>query len=115
MCTWAVLESEKYYMEAAKKNDVDTMKLLGKSVNVNAKNVVSFPHRSEKYSVSESNKGIHSGGARTVKDCMLPQHDRTALHYAVAGKNQEAVQLLLQRRAKLDVQDKVRPMLVSVE
>uniref|UniRef100_A0A668ADR6 Ankyrin repeat and death domain containing 1B n=1 Tax=Myripristis murdjan TaxID=586833 RepID=A0A668ADR6_9TELE len=34
------------------------------------------------------------------------QHDRTALHYAVAGKNVEAVQLLLQRRVKVDQKDK---------
>ncbi|KAG7481441.1 hypothetical protein MATL_G00066540 [Megalops atlanticus] len=67
-----LLESERDYMEAAKINDVATMKLLGRSVNVNAKNV----------------------------------HDRTALHYAVAGRNTEAVEILLRRRAKLDLQDK---------
>uniref|UniRef100_A0A3B5BKD1 Ankyrin repeat and death domain containing 1B n=1 Tax=Stegastes partitus TaxID=144197 RepID=A0A3B5BKD1_9TELE len=33
-------------------------------------------------------------------------HNRTALHYAVAGKNKEAVQLLLQRRVKVDLKDK---------
>lgn len=37
----------------------------------------------------------------------LPQYNRTALHYAVAGKNKEAVQLLLQRRVKVDQKDKV--------
>lgn len=37
----------------------------------------------------------------------LPQNDRTALHYAVAGKNKEAVQFLLQRRIKVDQKDKV--------
>lgn len=35
-----VLETEKEYIEAAKRNDVETMKLLGRAVNVNAKNVV---------------------------------------------------------------------------
>uniref|UniRef100_A0A4W4E7P5 Death domain-containing protein n=1 Tax=Electrophorus electricus TaxID=8005 RepID=A0A4W4E7P5_ELEEL len=48
------------------------MKVLGRGVNVNAKNV----------------------------------HHRTALHYAVACKNVEAVDLLLRRRAKLDLPDK---------
>ncbi|XP_076853772.1 uncharacterized protein ankdd1b isoform X2 [Brachyhypopomus gauderio] len=48
------------------------MKLLGRGVNVNAKNV----------------------------------HDRTALHYAVACKNVEAVDILLRRRARLDLHDK---------
>ncbi|XP_058230796.1 ankyrin repeat and death domain-containing protein 1B isoform X2 [Hemibagrus wyckioides] len=67
-----LLETEKEYIEAAKRNDVETMKLLGRAVNVNAKNV----------------------------------HHRTALHYAVACKNKEAVDLLLKRRAKLDLQDK---------
>uniref|UniRef100_A0A8C4IKN7 Ankyrin repeat and death domain containing 1B n=1 Tax=Dicentrarchus labrax TaxID=13489 RepID=A0A8C4IKN7_DICLA len=33
-------------------------------------------------------------------------HHRTALHYAVAGKNTEAVQFLLQRRVKVDQKDK---------
>ncbi|KAM9857887.1 uncharacterized protein ankdd1b isoform 1-T2 [Aulostomus maculatus] len=33
-------------------------------------------------------------------------HNRTALHYAVAGKNKEAVELLLQRRVKVDQKDK---------
>lgn len=39
-------------------------------------------------------------------NCLL-QHNRTALHYAVAGKNKEAVQVLLQRRVKVDQKDKV--------
>ncbi|CAJ1068897.1 ankyrin repeat and death domain-containing protein 1B [Xyrichtys novacula] len=59
-------------MDAAKKNDVETMKTLGKGLNANARNV----------------------------------HDRTALHYAVAGRNKEAVQFLLQRRVKVDQKDK---------
>uniref|UniRef100_A0A3Q3AX14 Ankyrin repeat and death domain containing 1B n=1 Tax=Kryptolebias marmoratus TaxID=37003 RepID=A0A3Q3AX14_KRYMA len=49
------------------------MKYLGKSLNVNARNL---------------------------------QHHRTALHFAVAGKNKEAVQFLLQRRVKVDQKDK---------
>ncbi|XP_023269221.1 ankyrin repeat and death domain-containing protein 1B-like isoform X2 [Seriola lalandi dorsalis] len=67
-----LLDAEKQFMEAAKRNDVETMKTLGKGLNANAKNV----------------------------------HNRTALHYAVAGKNKEAVQLLLQRRVKVDQKDK---------
>ncbi|XP_044050943.1 ankyrin repeat and death domain-containing protein 1A [Siniperca chuatsi] len=67
-----LLEAEKQFMEAAKSNDVETMKTLGKGLNANAKNV----------------------------------NNRTALHYAVAGKNKEAVQLLLQRRVKVDQKDK---------
>ncbi|KAM3611906.1 uncharacterized protein V6R79_025675 [Siganus canaliculatus] len=67
-----LLESEKQFIEAAKKNDVETMKTIGRGLNPNAKNV----------------------------------HDRTALHYAVAGRNKEAVQLLLQRRVKVDQKDK---------
>ncbi|XP_038560445.1 ankyrin repeat and death domain-containing protein 1B-like [Micropterus salmoides] len=67
-----LLEAEKQFMEAAKSNDVETMKTLGKGLNANAKNV----------------------------------HDRTALHYAVAGKNKEAVQFLVQRRVKVDQKDK---------
>ncbi|XP_019907763.2 ankyrin repeat and death domain-containing protein 1A [Esox lucius] len=67
-----LLEIEKEYIEAAKRNDVQTMNLLGRAVNVNAKNL----------------------------------HDRTALHYAVAGKHIEAVQILLKRRANLNQKDK---------
>ncbi|XP_035999496.1 ankyrin repeat and death domain-containing protein 1A isoform X2 [Fundulus heteroclitus] len=69
-----LLDNEKQFMEAAKRNDVKTMKILGKSLNVNVKNV----------------------------------HHRTALHYAVAGKNKDATQFLLQRRVKVDQKDKVR-------
>ena len=36
----AVLDVEKEFMEAAKRNDVETMKTLGKGLNANAKNVV---------------------------------------------------------------------------
>ncbi|KAM7416455.1 hypothetical protein PAMA_018488 [Pampus argenteus] len=67
-----LLDAEKQFMEAAKANDVEKMKTLGKCLNANARNV----------------------------------HNRTALHYAVAGKNMEAVQLLLQRRVKVDQMDK---------
>ncbi|CAN9513308.1 unnamed protein product [Ophioblennius macclurei] len=67
-----LLEAEKQFMEAAKRNDVQTMKTVGRGMNANAKNV----------------------------------YNRTALHYAVAGKNKEAVQLLLQRRVKVDQKDK---------
>ncbi|XP_053277690.1 ankyrin repeat and death domain-containing protein 1B isoform X1 [Pleuronectes platessa] len=67
-----LLDSERAFMKAAKRNDVQTMKNLGRGLNPNAKNV----------------------------------HNRTALHYAVAGKNKEAVQLLLQRRVKVDQKDK---------
>ncbi|XP_038126897.1 ankyrin repeat and death domain-containing protein 1B isoform X3 [Cyprinodon tularosa] len=67
-----LLDIEKQFMEAAKRDDVKTMKYLAKSVNVNAKNV----------------------------------HNRTALHYAVAGKNKDATQFLLQRRVKVDQKDK---------
>ncbi|XP_067431652.1 ankyrin repeat and death domain-containing protein 1B [Thunnus thynnus] len=67
-----LLDAEKQFMEAAKNNDVETMKTLGKGLNANARNV----------------------------------DNRTALHYAVAGKNTEAVQLLLQRRVKVDQKDK---------
>ncbi|XP_048098888.1 ankyrin repeat and death domain-containing protein 1B isoform X1 [Alosa alosa] len=67
-----LLESEKEYIEAAKRNDIEFMKLNGRGVNVNAKNV----------------------------------HYRTALHYAVAFRNVEAVEIILRRRAKLDLQDR---------
>lgn len=67
-----LLEAEKQFMEAAKRNDVEAMTSLGKGLNTNASNV----------------------------------QNRTALHYAVAGKNKEAVQLLLQRRVKVEQKDK---------
>lgn len=35
-----VLEAEKQFMEAAKMNDVETMKMVGRGLNINAKNVV---------------------------------------------------------------------------
>lgn len=38
--TYTVLEVEKDFIEAAKRNDVEGMKLRERGVNVNAKNVV---------------------------------------------------------------------------
>lgn len=35
-----MLDKEKLFMEAAKRNDVETMKTLGRGLNTNAKNVV---------------------------------------------------------------------------
>lgn len=35
-----VLEAEKQFMEAAKMNDVETMRMIGRGLNFNAKNVV---------------------------------------------------------------------------
>ncbi|XP_030592732.1 ankyrin repeat and death domain-containing protein 1A [Archocentrus centrarchus] len=67
-----LLEAEKQFIEAAKRNDVETMTDLGRGLNANVKNV----------------------------------HNRTALHFAVAGTNTEAVKLLLQRRVKVDQKDK---------
>ncbi|KAG2466478.1 AKD1B protein, partial [Polypterus senegalus] len=67
-----LLQIERDYMEAAKRNDVATMTLLGKNVNHNAKNV----------------------------------HDRTALHFAVAGGHRDVVELLVKRKVRVDVADK---------
>lgn len=38
-----VLEAEKLFIEAAKRNDVETMRTIGRGLNANAKNVVSAP------------------------------------------------------------------------
>lgn len=35
-----MLEAEKQFIEAAKVNDVETMKMVGRGLNFNAKNVV---------------------------------------------------------------------------
>uniref|UniRef100_A0AAV2MRM5 DNA polymerase kappa n=1 Tax=Knipowitschia caucasica TaxID=637954 RepID=A0AAV2MRM5_KNICA len=67
-----LLLAEKQFIEAAKRNDIETMKVVGKGLNANAKNV----------------------------------NHQTALHFAVARKNKEAVQFLLQRRVKVDQKDK---------
>lgn len=47
-----VLEAEKLFIDAAKRNDVETMKTLGRGLNANAKNVVSlFLHLSVRISI----------------------------------------------------------------
>ncbi|XP_056448350.1 ankyrin repeat and death domain-containing protein 1A isoform X2 [Gadus chalcogrammus] len=66
-----LLETEIKLIEAAKRNDVAAMKLWGRGVNANVKNL----------------------------------HNRTALHFAVAGNNKEAVELLLLWRVKVDQKD----------
>lgn len=40
-----VLEAEKQFIEAAKMNDVETMRMVGRGLNFNAKNVVCFSHQ----------------------------------------------------------------------
>lgn len=40
MLCCAVLDEEKQFMEAARRNDVEKMKTLGRRLNANAKNVV---------------------------------------------------------------------------
>ncbi|XP_076016012.1 uncharacterized protein ankdd1b [Genypterus blacodes] len=70
--TEMLLENEKKFLDAAKTNDIETMRTVGRGVSANAKNV----------------------------------QNRTALHYAAAGANVEAVKLLLQRRAQVDQKDK---------
>lgn len=37
-----MLEAEKLFIEAAKRNDVETMRTIGRGLNANAKNVVSL-------------------------------------------------------------------------
>lgn len=93
-----VLQAEKQFMEAAKKNDVETMKMLSRGLNFNAKNVVQ--HNTSRWNICDLVKIAN-------KLACLTQYDRTALHYAVAGKNKEAVQFLLQRRIRVDQRDKV--------
>ncbi|KAM6964846.1 uncharacterized protein ankdd1b [Aplochiton taeniatus] len=67
-----LVETEKRYIEAVKKNNVVTMKALKRVVNPNVTNV----------------------------------HGRAPIHFAVAGKNLNAVQILLQCRVRLDQKDK---------
>ncbi|KAK1142132.1 ankyrin repeat and death domain-containing protein 1A-like isoform X1 [Acipenser oxyrinchus oxyrinchus] len=67
-----LLQIERDFIEAARRNDVPTMKILEKNVNINARNV----------------------------------NGRTALHFAVAGKHKEPVELLLRRKARVDTADK---------
>lgn len=93
-----VLQAEKQFMAAAKKNDVETMKMLSRGLNFNAKNVVKR---------SASTLNICDCVKAANKLACFPQYDRTALHYAVAGKNKEAVQFLLQRRIRVDQRDRV--------
>lgn len=44
-----VLDAEKQFMDAAKRNDVETMKTLSKGLNANAKNVVGLKQTVSQY------------------------------------------------------------------
>ncbi|KAJ3583095.1 hypothetical protein NHX12_034476 [Muraenolepis orangiensis] len=69
--TEMLLETERKFIDAAKTNNVEAMRLWGQGLNINVRNV----------------------------------HNRTALHFAVAGNSQEAVSLLLLWRVKVDQRD----------
>nr|XP_032825471.1 ankyrin repeat and death domain-containing protein 1A-like isoform X1 [Petromyzon marinus] len=76
-----MLQCEKEFHEAAKRNDVDEMEKLLKKVKVDAKNM----------------------------------RDQTALHFAAGSGQEDAVKLLLERKANVDKGDKygMNPLLIA--
>ncbi|XP_078477572.1 uncharacterized protein LOC144738416 isoform X1 [Lampetra planeri] len=76
-----MLQCEKEFHEAAKRNDVDEMEKLLKKVKVDAKNM----------------------------------RDQTALHFAAGSGQEDAVKLLLERKANVDKADKygMNPLLIA--
>ncbi|XP_048854956.1 ankyrin repeat and death domain-containing protein 1B isoform X1 [Brienomyrus brachyistius] len=93
-----LLDSEKAYMEAAKKNDVHTMKLLGKSVNVNAKNV--HDRTALHYAVAGKNQeAVELLLQRRAKLDVQDKHGVTAAHLAAWFGSLAILKLLIQAGA----------------
>ncbi|XP_026994407.2 ankyrin repeat and death domain-containing protein 1B isoform X2 [Tachysurus fulvidraco] len=99
-----LLETEKEYIEAAKRNDVETMKLLGRGVNVNAKNV--HNRTALHYAVACKNKeATDLLLKRRAKLDLQDKHGVTAVHLAAWFGSLEILKLLVQGGADQRVEN----------
>ncbi|XP_060763139.1 ankyrin repeat and death domain-containing protein 1B isoform X2 [Neoarius graeffei] len=100
-----LLQTEKEYIEAAKRNDVETMKLLGRAVNVNAKNV---HHRTAlHYAVARKNtEAVDLLLRRRAKLDLQDKFGVTAIHLAAWFGSLEILKLLVQGGADQRVLNK---------
>ncbi|XP_036454852.1 ankyrin repeat and death domain-containing protein 1B [Colossoma macropomum] len=90
-----LLETEKEYIEAAKRNDVETMKLLGRGVNVNAKNV--HNRTALHYAVACRNvEAVDVLLRRRAKLDLQDKYGVTAIHLAAWFGSLEILKLLVQ-------------------
>ncbi|XP_061906883.1 ankyrin repeat and death domain-containing protein 1A-like isoform X5 [Entelurus aequoreus] len=72
--------------------------LTGSSVLQTEKQFIEAAKNNDVAAMKTLGKGLNANAMNV--------HGRTALHYAVAGKNKEAVELLLRRRVRVDQRDK---------
>ncbi|KAL7836602.1 hypothetical protein AOLI_G00278860 [Acnodon oligacanthus] len=90
-----LLDTEKEYIEAAKRNDVETMKLLGRGVNVNAKNV--HNRTALHYAVACRNvEAVDVLLRRRAKLDLQDKYGITAIHLAAWFGSLEILKLLVQ-------------------
>ncbi|KAF5906674.1 ankyrin repeat and death domain-containing protein 1B, partial [Clarias magur] len=102
--TEMLLDTEKEYIEAAKRNDVETMKLLGRAVNVNAKNV----HNRTALHYAVACKNVAAADLllkRRAKLDLQDKHGVTAIHLAAWFGSLEILQLLVQSGADQRVEN----------
>ncbi|TSM85917.1 Ankyrin repeat and death domain-containing protein 1B [Bagarius yarrelli] len=99
-----LLETEKEFIEAAKRNNVETMKLLGRAVNVNVKNV---HHRTAlHYAVACKNKdAAELLLKRRAKLDLQDKFGVTAIHLAAWFGSLEILKLLVQGGADQKVEN----------
>ncbi|XP_051529583.1 ankyrin repeat and death domain-containing protein 1B [Myxocyprinus asiaticus] len=102
--TEMLLEAEKDFIEAAKKNNVESMKLLGRSVNVNAKNV--HGRTALHYAVAFRNvEAVDVLLRRRAKLDLQDKHGLTAIHLAAWFGSLEILKLLVQGGADQSIEN----------
>ncbi|XP_021332293.2 uncharacterized protein ankdd1b isoform X1 [Danio rerio] len=99
-----LLETEKDFIEAAKRNNVEGMKLLGRGVNVNAKNV--HGRTALHYAVACRNvEAVDVLLRRRAKLDLQDKHGLTAVHLAAWFGSLEILKLLVQGGADQSIEN----------
>ncbi|XP_042580540.1 ankyrin repeat and death domain-containing protein 1B isoform X2 [Cyprinus carpio] len=99
-----LLEVEKDFIEAAKRNDVECMKLLGRGVNVNSKNV--HGRTALHYAVAFRNvEAVDVLLRRRAKLDLQDKHGLTAVHLAAWFGSLEILKLLVQAGADQSIEN----------
>ncbi|XP_057217072.1 ankyrin repeat and death domain-containing protein 1B [Triplophysa rosa] len=102
--TEMLLEAEKEFIEAAKRNDVEGMKLLGRGINVNVKNV--HGRTALHYAVAFRNvEAVDQLLRRRARLDLQDKHGLTSIHLAAWFGSLEILKLLVQGGADQSIEN----------